>query len=43
MLNDISRMMQECWAHVPSSRLTAMNVRNTIDKIASTLGYKIRV
>uniref|UniRef100_A0A914VU19 receptor protein serine/threonine kinase n=1 Tax=Plectus sambesii TaxID=2011161 RepID=A0A914VU19_9BILA len=34
-LSDMSRLMKECWARNPSARLTAMNVRNAVDRLVA--------
>ncbi|KHJ79620.1 hypothetical protein OESDEN_20728 [Oesophagostomum dentatum] len=34
VLHDVSRVMRECWSANPSSRLTAMNVRLCMDRLA---------
>ncbi|RCN53439.1 kinase domain protein [Ancylostoma caninum] len=36
VLRDVSRVMRECWSANPSSRLTAMNVRLSMDRLAQT-------
>ncbi|VDM63309.1 unnamed protein product [Angiostrongylus costaricensis] len=36
VLRDVSRVMRECWSADPSSRLTAMNVRLCMDRLAQT-------
>ncbi|KAJ1350212.1 hypothetical protein KIN20_005950 [Parelaphostrongylus tenuis] len=36
VLRDVSRVMRECWSSDPSSRLTAMNVRLCMDRLAQT-------
>ncbi|KAK6747960.1 hypothetical protein RB195_000894 [Necator americanus] len=36
VLREVSRVMRECWSANPSSRLTAMNVRLSMDRLAQT-------
>ncbi|VDP08015.1 unnamed protein product [Heligmosomoides polygyrus] len=36
VLKDVARVMRECWSTNPSSRLTAMNVRLCMDRLAQT-------
>uniref|UniRef100_A0A0M3I7U8 receptor protein serine/threonine kinase n=2 Tax=Ascaris TaxID=6251 RepID=A0A0M3I7U8_ASCLU len=42
VMSDIERMMMECWAESPSNRLTAMNVRIAVDRLANTLDWKLQ-
>ncbi|WKY04498.1 hypothetical protein Q1695_005476 [Nippostrongylus brasiliensis] len=36
VLRDVARVMRECWSTNPDSRLTAMNVRICMDRLAQT-------
>jgi hypothetical protein len=38
---EVSRLMRECWAANPSARLTAMNVRIAVDRLAESQGLRI--
>ncbi|VDK66638.1 unnamed protein product [Anisakis simplex] len=42
MMSDIERMMTECWAESPSNRLTAMNVRIAVDRLANSFDIKLQ-
>ncbi|XP_066509415.1 bone morphogenetic protein receptor type-1B-like [Hoplias malabaricus] len=39
-LRQLERLMAECWAHVPGSRLTALRVKKTLAKISESLDVK---
>ncbi|VDM45132.1 unnamed protein product [Toxocara canis] len=42
VMSDIERMMMECWAESPPNRLTAMNVRIAVDRLANSLDWKLQ-
>lgn len=42
VMGEVLRIMQECWAESPVCRLTAMNVRKAVDRLAISLNWKIR-
>lgn len=42
VLCEAERIMRECWAEVPASRLTAMNVRVAVDRLAASVGWAVR-
>lgn len=40
-LRQMGKLMTECWAHNPASRLTALRVKKTLAKMSETQDIKL--